>query len=213
MDIYIQDSSIVFTVAVRNPAMLTIDDLREEGIISEHQEVTDPVFTPFGSRVRYGDGYVFEALEGRVVLLKSFYEEGPIRFPTDSVLPDNLEESATRLADLVKSVGLESVGVNFTFVIPNGSLQNLTHNLPSHAQTGAVGFSIFYKHFVAFYSLTKARKNDLSADEAVLADVNFSGSIDDEIGINARAKVIKGLVRQRSENLQQAWRLLNELPF
>lgn len=211
MVIYLQDSSFVFTVEMRNPAMFTVDDLKEEGIITESQNVEDSTYTPFGSHVLYGNGYVFEAREGRAMLLKNFYEEGPLSVSEVSAIPDNLEESALKLVEQLKPLVLESVGINFSLAVVNGSLQNLTRNLPSHAQIGSVGFSIPEDHFLARYSLTAARKNDSSGDEGVLADVNFSGLATNQVSINSRAKHIKGLISERYECLQRARRLLDEL--
>lgn len=212
MDIYLQNSSVVFAVGAQTPFLFAPEDLKDQQVIKESQSITDSLNMPFGSRVLYGEGYMFEAILGRALIQKEYYGEGILSLSSFSTLPDDIEESALNLAEMLKVLSLESVGVNFTLVVASGSLENLACNLLEEARTEVVGFSVPYGSFVTNYTLSRAQKED-PPSEGVLVDINFSGLVTDRATINSRLKQVKNLVFERNDCLRRAREVLNDLPL
>lgn len=197
------NSSIVLVVENNAPQLFSPDFLKAKGVVPAAATTERSVTLPPISQAAFTGGLTFEAVEKRIKL--------ELRYPESQQVPDELgsdglEAMSIALAREASLMRLESVGVNFRWVLEGADLQRFVVERFRAYRVDALNLSTdfpgFTRRYIAFATATLG--SQLTGQQGLVLDFNYDGRVSADLSNDGRLEETEFKIGSRARCFEDA---------
>lgn len=165
-EVKLKNRSVVFLVQGNQPTMFTEKFISKNEIFPDDYTLKNKTSIPPLTQYEYKEGYVFQAVDNRI-LLNCNYKEPLSDISTISSFNeiDRLNETSLNLYSSVDYLDFNALGVNFKFDVIGS---NLDHIIPITDKTGTnitqLKLSKHFEDYILFYNISRAKSDSFEIE-------------------------------------------------